>query len=413
MAHSTALRTGPATSRSRARALLTFAGPGCVVAVAYVDPGNFATNTTGGSRYGFLLLWVIVAANVVAMFVQYLSAKLGLATGKDLATLCREETSTPVRVVLWAQAELVAVATDLAEFVGGAVALHLLFGVPVLPAAIITGVVSFVILAISPSGRRRFETVIGTLLLVILVGFLYQVLRAGPTADVASGLVPRFAGTDSVLLATGILGATVMPHVIYLHSALSSRHSRALDPAAALRGTRVDLISSLGVAGLINASMLIVAALVFHPFGGAGGDTLEGVHAGLGAAIGTGAALAFALALLASGVASASVGTYAGQVIMAGFLNVRIPLALRRLLTMLPALAVLALGIDPTRALVLSQVVLSFGIPFALVPLVLLTRRADLMGALVNRRVTTWLAGVVAAAIIGLNAFLLVSTFGG
>jgi manganese transport protein len=400
--------TAIAVRPSRARTLLTFMGPGCVVAVAYVDPGNFATNMSGGSRYGFMLLWVVVVANVVAMFVQYLSAKLGLATGRDLPTLCAEQTSRPVRLFLWAQAELVAIATDLAEFIGGAVALNLLFGIPLLPAAVITGIVSFAILAISPSGRRRLEVIIGTLLVVILVGFLYQVMEIGPTADVASGLLPRFAGVDSVLLATGMLGATVMPHVIYLHSTLTGKHSATTDPTRALRGTKVDIGVSLGLAGLINASMLVVAALLFHPLGG-GGDTLEGVHQGLGALVGTGAAVAFGLALLASGVASSSVGTYAGQAIMQGFLGVRMPLALRRLLTMLPALAVLATGVDPTRALVLSQVVLSFGIPFALVPLVLLTRQPRLMGALVNRRSTTWAAGVVAALISGLNVFLLAS----
>ncbi len=402
--------TAIAVRPPQARTLLTFMGPACVVAVAYVDPGNFATNMSGGSRYGFMLLWVVVVANVVAMFVQYLSAKLGLATGRDLSTLCAEQTSRPVRLLLWAQAELVAIATDLAEFIGGAVALNLLFGIPLLPAAVITGAVSFTILAISPSGRRRFEVVIGTLLLVILVGFVYQLLEIGPTTDIAGGLMPRFDGTDSVLLATGMLGATVMPHVIYLHSTLTGdRRGAVADPRTALRSTKIDIGVALGLAGVINASMLVVAALLFHPLGGGGGDTLEGVHRGLGSLVGTGAAVAFGLALLASGVASSSVGTYAGQAIMQGFLGVRMPLVLRRLVTMLPALAVLATGVDPTRALVLSQVVLSFGIPFALVPLVLLTRQPQLMGRLVNRRSTTWAAGVVAAVISGLNLFLLVS----
>jgi manganese transport protein len=415
MTESVALRpVVPAAHRtSRARSLLAFAGPGFIVAVAYVDPGNFATNMIGGSRYGFMLLWVVLAANLIAMSVQYLSAKVGLATGRDLPTLCREQCPKPVRLLLWGQAELVAMATDLAEFVGGAVALHLLFGIPVLPAALITGVVSFTILAISPQGRRRLEAVIGTLLLVVLGGFLYQVLHAGLTTSVVGGLVPRLEGTDSLLLATGILGATVMPHVIYLHSTLTGPHSSTTEPRRALRATRADIIVALGVAGITNAAMLVVAGLIFHPGDAGTGETLEGVHAGLGEALGAGAALAFALALLASGVAASSVGTYAGQVVMQGFLGVRLPLALRRLVTMLPALAVLALGVDPTQALVLSQVVLSFGIPFALVPLVWLTSRRDVMGPLVNRGATTWTVGAVAVAISGLNMFLLITTVTG
>ncbi|GAA3464655.1 Nramp family divalent metal transporter [Saccharothrix longispora] len=402
----------PVVARLRSAAVVM--GPAFVVAVAYVDPGNFATNMAGGAKHGYLLLWVIVAASGLAMFIQYQSAKLGVVTGRNLPELCRERYSRPVTGMLWVQAELVAMATDLAEFVGAAVALNLLFGVPLLPAALITAVVSAGILALAPLRRRRFESVIVGLLAIVLGGFLYQALQLGPLTGAAAGLVPGFAGVDSVLLATGMLGATVMPHVIYLHSALTQRH-HTTDPVVrrrTLRASRTDILVALGVAGVVNVSMLVVAAGAFH-----GSDTpsesLEDMHSGLGSLLGPGAALAFALALLASGLAASSVGTYSGQVVMEGFLRRRIPLSLRRLLTMAPALVILAMGVDPMKALVLSQVVLSFGIPFALVPLVLLGRRRDVMGDAVNRRATTWFGAAGAAVISALNVFLLVRTFTG
>jgi manganese transport protein len=384
-------------------------GPAFVVAVAYVDPGNFATNMAGGAGYGYLLLWVIVSASLMAMFVQYLSAKLGIVTGQSLPALCREHCPRPVTGLLWVQAELVTMATDLAEFVGAAVALNLLFGIPLLPAAGITAFVSFAILVLQPAGRRRFETVIIGLLAVVLAGFLYQVLRLGPLTGAGAGLVPGFAGADSVLLAAGMLGATVMPHVIYLHSALNQRAAPS-GVRRALRTTRLDIAIALGVAGLVNISMLVVAAEALHGTG-LPAESLTDVHGGLGMTLGSGAAVAFALALLASGLAASSVGTYSGQIVMDGFLRRRIPLAARRLVTMAPALLVLASGVDPTRALVLSQVVLSFGIPFALVPLVWLTRRRDVMGAFSNRPVTTAAGVTVAAVVSALNVFLLVRTF--
>lgn len=402
------------TVPARVRSAAVVMGPAFVVAVAYVDPGNFATNMAGGATHGFLLLWVIVSASVLAMFIQYQSAKLGIVTGRNLPQLCREHYPRPVTGLLWVQAELVAMATDLAEFVGAAVALNLLFGVPLLPAALITAVVSFAILALQPLRRRRFESVIIGLLLVVLGGFLYQTLHLGPLTGAAAGLVPGFAGVDSVLLATGMLGATVMPHVIYLHSALTQGHHRPdfLAQRTALRASRTDIVVALGVAGMVNVSMLVVAAGAFHQQG-APRESLEDMHSGLGTLLGPGAALAFALALLASGLAASSVGTYSGQVVMEGFLRRRIPLWLRRLVTMAPAIVVLAVGVDPTRALVLSQVVLSFGIPFALVPVVLLTRRKDVMGAAANRRMVTF-GGVAAAAVISaLNLFLLVRTVAG
>lgn len=392
-------------SPGRLARLAGLCGPAFVVSVAYIDPGNFATNMSGGARYGTMLLWVIAVANVLAMFVQALSAKLGIATGRNLPELCRDHLPRPVSLLLWVQAEMVAVATDLAEFIGGAIALNLLFGVPLLPAAAITAAVSSLLLLLAPRGRRRFEATVATMLCVVLAGFAYQVLLSGSLAGVAAGFVPRLAGPDSLLLATGIVGATVMPHVVYLHSALTQHQGEHGGRRAAVQASRMDIAVALGTAGLVNMAMLTVAAATF---GGGDPGSLQAIHAGLGNVLGPGAAVAFALALLASGLASSSVGTYAGQVIMAGFLRRRVPLLARRLLTILPAMAILAAGIDPTRALVLSQVALSFGIPFALVPLVVFTGSRKLMGDLVNRRATTVAGVAVAAVISALNAFLLV-----
>jgi manganese transport protein len=402
--------------RERAARVAPWFGPAFVAAIAYADPGNFATNFTGGASFGYLLVWVIVAANLMAMLIQSLSAKLGLVTGRDLAELCREHLPRPVSRGLWVQAELVAMATDLAEIIGGALALALLFGIPLPVGGLITCVVAFALLGLQQRGARRFESVIAGLLGVILLGFLYNAWRAGADpSGMAAGLVPSFAGVDSLLLATGILGATVMPHVIYLHSALTkTRSAAAAAPAErrlALRYQRVDTLVALGLAGLINLAMLVIAARLFFGSGIPGTDTLEGIHAGLGLTLDHYAALAFALALLASGFASSSVGTYAGQVVMQGFIGRSIPLTLRRLLTMAPAMLVLVLGVDPTAALVWSQVVLSFGVPFALIPLIWLTRRRDLLGAHVNHPLTTGVGWVVAALIVGLNVFLIVRTF--
>ena len=400
-----------ARRRGRVRSSLVLLGPAFVAAIAYVDPGNFATNFSAGAQFGYLLVWVIVVANVMAMLIQSLSGKMGLATGRNLAELCREHFPRPVTRGLWVQAELVAMATDLAEIIGGAIALNLLFGLPLLTGGVLTAAVAFALLSLQGRGYRPFELAIAGLFGVIVLGFAYNSVRAGiDGAGVVSGLVPQFDGSDSVLLATGILGATVMPHVIYLHSALTAGRMDPADLAETrtmLRHQRVDVVVAMGIAGLVNLAMLVLAARLF--FGDAVGevDTLEGVHAALDRVAGAPVALAFAVALLASGFASSGVGTYAGQVVMQGFLQRQIPLTLRRAITMAPALVVLAVGVDPTRALVLSQVVLSFGIPFALVPLVLLTRRVDVMGPLVNRPVTTVAAAVVAAVVIALNLFLL------
>jgi len=398
----------------RVRATLPLLGPAFVAAVAYVDPGNVATNIQGGARFGYLLLWVVLAANLMAMLVQYLSAKTGIATGRNLAELCRDHLPRWAAIGLWLQAELMAMATDLAEFVGAAVALDLLFGVPPLSAGLITGAVSLGILALRPRGYRRFEVTIVGLLTVVLLGFLYAGLRSGADpAGVARGLVPAFRGGDSLLLAAGIVGATVMPHAIYLHSALSQERLAVLGVAERRRligVQRVDVAVAMGVAAVLNMGMLVVAAAVLG--GGPHGDTLEAAHTAFGSVLGGGAAVAFGLALLASGLAASSVGTFAGQVVMQGFLRRSLPLALRRAVTMAPALVVLGLGLDPTRSLVASQVVLSFGIPFALVPLVVLSARRAVMGPFANRRATTVAAAAIAAVIVTLNVVLLGQTLG-
>jgi manganese transport protein len=414
-----ALPSPSALQRVRSRrglsAILPLLGPAFVASIAYVDPGNFATNIAAGSKYGYLLLWVILAANLMAMLIQNLSAKIGIATGKNLPELCREHFPRSTSVGLWIQAELIAMATDLAEFVGAAIALNLLFHVPLFVAGLMTAVVAFGILALQTRGYRRFEMAIAGFLAIILFGFLYDTLRIGFDAGAAAkGFIPSFDGTDSVLLATGILGATVMPHVIYLHSALTQKRIKLEsddERRELLRFNRIDVSIAMGLAGLVNMSMLIIAASLFHS-SGTEVESIDSAYHGFEALAGGGAALAFAMALMASGFASSSVGTYAGQVVMQGFIDRKIPLILRRFVTMIPALVVLAIGLNPSRALVLSQVVLSFGIPFALVPLVLLTRRRDIMGPLVNRRITTVVATVVAVLISLLNVFLLAQTFG-
>ncbi|MGZ4202578.1 MAG: Nramp family divalent metal transporter [Thermoleophilaceae bacterium] len=403
-------------SRGRIRGALPLLGPAFVAAVAYIDPGNFATNITGGAKFGYLLLWVVLSANLMAMLIQTLSAKVGIATGKNLPELCRQEFSRPVSYGLWIQAELIAMATDLAEFVGAALALNLLFGVPLFVAGLMTGVAAFAILGLQNKGYRRFELVIAAMFGLVLVAFLYQTFKIGPDASgAAKGFIPHFAGTDSVLLATGIIGATVMPHVIYLHSALTQGRIKVTSDAERrrlMRFQKLDVGIAMGIAGVVNITMLLVAAALFHKSGHSNVDTVEGAYHGFQTLVGSSTAVAFGLALLASGFASSSVGTYAGQIVMQGFIARRIPLMLRRLVTMAPALILLAVGADPTHSLVISQVVLSFGIPFALVPLVIFTSRRDLMGSLVNRRATTIAACLLASLIIGLNLFLLARTFG-
>ncbi len=389
-----------------------FLGPAFIAAVAYIDPGNFATNISGGAKFGYLLLWVVLAANLVAMLVQTQSAKLGIATGKNLAELCRERYSRRTSIGLWLQAEVVAMACDLAEIVGAALGLNLLFGIPLFAAGCIAGVGTFSLLALQRYGFRRLEAAISVLVGVVVIAFAYELFDAHPdSSEVARHLfVPGLGGTESILLTTGIVGATVMPHVIYLHSALTQNRiiGRNDDERRRiLRFEKIDVVIALALAGLVNIAMMVVAAALFHGSGLAGIETIEGAYAGLQSVGSPGAATIFGIALLASGFASSSVGTMAGQVVMQGFIHRQIPIFLRRAITLAPALFVLAIGVNPTDALVGSQVVLSFGIPFALVPLILIASKREVMGKLVNPGWLTVLAGAIAAMIIALNVFLL------
>ncbi len=393
---------------------LLFLGPAFVASVAYMDPGNFATNIAAGSQFGYLLLWVILWSNVMAQLIQYLSAKLGIATGKTLPQLCRERFSRPLALFLWAVAEIVAMATDLAEFLGAALGIYLLFHVPLLAAALITGLVVFGILAIERFGFRRLEYTIMGFVAAIMLCYLFEVFLAGPDwGQIALHTALPSIGFDSIYLAVGIIGATVMPHVIYLHSALvQSRVREGHRKKKHLRLARLDVFLAMNLAFLVNAAMLAMAAAVFFANGRAVGG-IEDAHDTLHPLLGEAASTAFALALLFSGLSSATVGTMAGQVIMDGFLKLKSPLFLRRLVTMLPAFAVIALGLDPLSILVLSQVVLSFGIPFALLPLIMFTSDSRLMGAQVNERKTSIAAWTIAAVIIALNVLLLYQAFGG
>ncbi|WAP53818.1 Nramp family divalent metal transporter [Streptomyces sp. S465] len=385
-------------------------GPALVAATAYVDPGNFATNFGAGARFGYQLMWVVVAAGLMAMPVQYCAAKLGVVTGKSLPEVCAGRYRSWVRWPLWAQAELVAMATDLAEFIGAALGLRLLFGVPLFPAGLITAVAAFAVLGLQAWGSRPFERAVTALLLLVVGGFGYQLLRSGPAPwEVVSGLVPAVPGGERLFLAVGIVGATVMPHAVYLHSALTARGAVARSRAECvgmLRGARWSVPAGLGLAGLVNAAMLMVAAAVLHDASGGDGSSLEGVHAALAHGLGGTAALVFAVALLASGISSSAVGTYAGQVVMSGFVRLGIPLLLRRLITMAPSVAVLGLGIDGTTVLNASQVVLSFGIPCALVPLIAAARDRCLMGEFANSRTFTAVLVLIAVVITSLNALL-------
>jgi manganese transport protein len=403
--------------RGDRRSIWPFLGPAFIACVAYIDPGNFATNIAGGAKFGFTLVWVIVASNLMAMLIQTLSAKLGIATGRNLPEVCREQFSRRTSIGLWLQAELIAMATDLAEFLGAALGLKLLLGIPLFPAAVLTGVITFLILGLQRYGFRPLEAVITAFVAVIGVCYLGELWLAHPPLGTVAkhAVVPDFQGNESVLLAVGILGATVMPHVIYLHSALTQHRivPRNDDEARTLyKYTRVDVLIAMAIAGLINMAMLVVAATVFFGSGLNDIESLEGAHRTLEPILGGASSVLFALALTASGLSSSTVGTMSGQVVMQGFIRRRIPLWVRRLVTMLPAFVVIGLGLDPSRTLVLSQVVLSFGIPFALVPLVMFTSKREIMGVLVNRRLTIAAAWGIAALISGLNVFLLALTFG-
>jgi manganese transport protein len=406
------------TRKGRLRRLLPFLGPAFIASIAYMDPGNFATNISGGAQFGFMLLWVILASNLIAMLIQTLSAKLGIASGKNLAEHCREQFRRPVVILMWILAEIVAMATDLAEFLGAAIGFYLLLGIPLWIAALLTAAATFLILSLERFGFRPLEVVISGFVGVIAVSYLVEtILDRPPLGQVLFHMVvPQLQGPETVLLAVGILGATVMPHAIYLHSSLTQSRVVAREPAKLRRLLRfeiADVTIAMGIAGLINMAMLIMAAATFFAKGITSVGSLEVAYKTLEPLLGKAASWVFGVSLLASGLSSSTVGTMAGQVIMQGFIHRRVPSWLRRLATMIPSLVVIAIGLDPSRTLVFSQVVLSFGLPFAIIPLVMFTRRKDLMGVLVNRPVTTAFAVAAAALIVFLNLYLLYQTFAG
>ncbi len=404
--------SGKSEKRGLAR-LLPFMGPAFIASVAYMDPGNFATNIQGGAQFGYTLLWVVVVTNLMAMLVQTLSAKLGIASGKNLAELCHDHFPHPVVIGMWVLMEIVAMATDLAEFLGAALGFYLLLGIPLWIAGFITAIITFAILGLERYGFRPLEAVITALIGVISLSYLVETILGRPDWGqvVYHAFVPQFSGKESVLLAAGILGATVMPHVIFLHSSLTQKRIVVRKPSRLRRLFRfevVDVLVAMGVAGLVNAAMLMMAAATFHSQGQTNVGTIQQAYQTLEPLLGKASSIFFALALLASGLSSSSVGTMAGQVIMQGFLHWHIPVWIRRIATMLPALIVIFLGLDPTRTLVISQVVLSFGLPFAIIPLIIFTSRRKVMKGLVNRPATTLLAGLVAGFIVFLNFYLLV-----
>jgi manganese transport protein len=409
--------TGRSTRRGLFR-ILPFLGPAFVACVAYIDPGNFATNIQGGSEFGYRLVWVVLASNLIAMLVQTLSAKLGIATGRNLAEMCREQFPRPVVWGMWVLMEIVAMATDLAEFLGAAIGFNLLLGIPLLPAALLTGVTTLIILALERRGFRPLEAVITALVGVVAVSYVVETVldRASWTAIGQSVVHPALGSTEAILLAVGILGATVMPHVIFLHSSLTQRRIVTENDAQARRLFRfnvLDVVIAMTIAGLVNAAMLVMAASTFWVHGLTKIATIEEAHRTLVPLLGHASSVVFAISLLASGLSSSTVGTMAGQIIMQGFIHRQISVWLRRLVTMIPAIAVVAIGLDPTRTLVISQVFLSFGLPFALVPLALFTQRRRLMGTLTNAKLTTAITWVVTGLIVVLNLYLIYQAVSG
>ncbi|MDA8088702.1 MAG: Nramp family divalent metal transporter [Nitrospiraceae bacterium] len=407
---------GDGRGKNRFARLLPFLGPAFIASVAYVDPGNFATNIQGGAKFGYMLIWVILASNLMAMLIQTLSAKLGIATGMNLAEHCRQNFSKPVVLLMWALMEVVAMATDLAEFLGAALGFNMLLGVPLMAGAALTAIATLLILGLERYGFRPLEIVISSMVGIIALCYLVETVLVRPDwGQIAyHSVVPAFSGAESVILATGILGATVMPHAIFLHSALTQGRIVVRDNARLKKLYRfeiADVVIAMGIASLVNAAMLIMAAATFHKAGLSQIATLEEAHRTLQPLLGKAAKWIFAVSLLVSGLSSSTVGTSAGQIIMQGFLKRRIPVWTRRIVTMLPSIAVIGIGLDPTRTLVISQVVLSFGLPFALVPLIMFTRRKDLMGVLANKKITSFLAGMAAALILALNVYLLYATF--
>ncbi len=393
------------------RRLLPFLGPAFIASIAYVDPGNFATNIQGGAEFGYTLLWVILASNLMAMLIQALSAKLGIATGNNLAEHCRNNFSKPVVYSMWVLMEFVAMATDLAEFLGAAIGFQLLFGFPLIVGGILTAISTFLILGLERYGFRPLEIAITVLATVIALCYILETILDKP--DVKTLLyhtfVPQFSGTESILLATGILGATVMPHAIFLHSALTQQRIIVKQPDKLKKLFRFeiyDVLIAMGIASFVNMAMLIMSAATFHQHGYTNVATIEDAHLTLQPLLGQAASWIFAISLLASGLSSSTVGTSAGQVIMQGFLHKHIPVWLRRLITLIPSMVVIAVGLDPTRTLVISQVILSFGLPFAIIPLIIFTKNKKYMGVLVNKKITNFIIYIIAALIIALNIYL-------
>jgi manganese transport protein len=409
--------SGKSKKRGLAR-LLPFMGPAFIASVAYMDPGNFATNIQGGAQFGYTLLWVVVTTNLMAMLIQTLSAKLGIATGRNLAEHCRESFPKPVVIIMWVLMEIVAMATDLAEFLGAALGFYLLLGIPLWVAGFLTAIITFVILGLERYGFRPLEAVITGFVGVISLSYLVEVILFKPDWGLVAyhAVVPQFSGSESVVLAAGILGATVMPHVIFLHSSLTQKRIVVRSPAKLrllFKYEIVDVVVAMGLAGLINAAILMMASATFFREGLTSVATIQDAHQTLQPLLGKASSVFFALSLLASGLSSSSVGTMAGQVIMQGFLHREIPVWIRRLATMVPSLIVILIGLDPTRTLVISQVVLSFGLPFAVIPLVMFTSRRKTMKVLVNSRLTTFVAIIVTTLIVSLNIYLLVQVITG
>lgn len=398
--------------------ILPFLGPAFVASVAYMDPGNFATNIQGGARFGYSLLWVVIASNVMAMIVQSLSAKLGIASGRNLAEACRDHFPKPLVWFMWIVAEVAAMATDLAEFLGASLGFQLLFNIPLFAGAVLTALFTLFILSLERYGFRSLETIITVLVGIIAACYLLETIIGNPDwGAIASGAIsPRFEGSESVLIASGILGATVMPHVIYLHSALTQGRivpRGASQMKALFRFQILDVTIAMGVAGLVNAAMLIMAAATFHTAGLSHIGSIEEAHRTLIPLLGNASSTIFAVSLLAAGLSSSAVGTMSGQIIMKGFVNLNMPVLLRRLITMAPTLLVIGMGFNPTRTLVVSQVILSFALPFAIIPLVMFTSRSDIMGILVNRKITSAVASAIALLVVSLNVYLLIITVKG
>jgi len=403
-------RTVEQIARGSRKIKFALMGPAFIAAIGYIDPGNFATNIQAGASYGYKLLWVVVWANIMAMVIQLMSAKLGIATGKNLAEHIRDRFPRPAVWFYWVQAEIIAMATDLAEFIGAAIGFKLIFGVSLLQGAVLTGVVTFLILMLQRRGQKPLELVIGGLLLFVAAAYVIELFFSQPKiADLVRGMaVPALPGADAVLLAAGVLGATIMPHVIYLHSSLTQSPDGGTR-AERYRSTKLDVAIAMTIAGFVNLAMMATAAAAFHFSGHTGIADLEQAWLTLDPLLGRAAALVFGLSLLAAGLSSTVVGTLAGQVVMQGFTHIHIPLLVRRIITMLPSFIVIMAGWEPTRILVMSQVLLSFGIALALVPLIAFTGNRELMGDMVNSRLMQTVGKAIVAIVVALNLYLLVA----